>query len=194
MHSSAGVRLTGKSRFMYSADGHETVPHREWVAAFERVLNKVKLRLKDAGREHEFIGARVTHASDHLLGLNLTDGSQIIYSTIRSVSPEELQWYLDDCLQLKLEFPHLICGTLLRLRELPYSNAGSGFDLVGPENELKPLIDYLDPLLRFQERQKKEGIDIPYIFHAGETLGDGSMADMNLYDAILLGTKRIGHG
>ncbi|KAI0745565.1 hypothetical protein C8Q76DRAFT_789934 [Earliella scabrosa] len=29
---------------------------------------------------------------------------------------------------------------------------------------------------------------------AGETLGDGSNADMNLYDAILLGTKRIGHG
>ncbi|KAF8891209.1 hypothetical protein BD779DRAFT_1670856 [Infundibulicybe gibba] len=46
----------------------------------------------------------------------------------------------------------------------------------------------------FRERQKEVGVDIPFIFHAGETLGDGTAADMNLYDAILLGTKRIGHG
>jgi adenosine deaminase CECR1 len=51
----------------------------------------------------------------------------------------------------------------------------------------------MDPLLRFKERVKSLGLDIPFIFHAGETLGDGSKADMNLYDAILLGTKRIGH-
>lgn len=56
--------------------------------------------------------------------------------------------------------------------------------------ESKPLIDYAEPLLRFG----KEHPDIPFIFHAGETLGDGTAADMNLYDAILLGTKRIGHG
>ena len=69
-----------------------------------------------------------------------------------------------------------------------------GFDLVGPENTLKPIIFYLESLLRFRERQKEEGVDIPFIFHAGETLGDGTEADLNLYDAILLGTKRIGHG
>ena len=69
-----------------------------------------------------------------------------------------------------------------------------GFDLVGHEDSLKPLIHYLVPLKRFVERQKEEGLDIPFIFHAGETLGDGTAADMNLYDAILLGTKRIGHG
>jgi hypothetical protein len=69
-----------------------------------------------------------------------------------------------------------------------------GFDLVGNENALKPLIYYAEALLRFRERQQEEGVDIPFIFHAGETLGDGTEADMNLYDAILLGTKRIGHG
>jgi adenosine deaminase CECR1 len=94
------------------------------------------------------------------------------------VSPEELEWYLEDCLALKQEFPHLIAG----------------FDLVGPENALKPLIDYIEPLLKFKKRQQELGVDIPFIFHAGETLGDGTMADVNLYDAILLGTKRIGHG
>ena len=70
----------------------------------------------------------------------------------------------------------------------------AGFDLVGHEDSLKPLIYYLDPLKRFVERQKELGLEIPFIFHAGETLGDGTAADMNLVDAILLGTKRIGHG
>jgi adenosine deaminase CECR1 len=85
---------------------------------------------------------------------------------------------MEDCIALKKEFPELIAG----------------FDLVGDENELRPLIYYAEPLLWFRERQKEAGVDIPYILHAGETLGDGTEADMNLYDAILLGTKRIGHG
>jgi adenosine deaminase CECR1 len=68
-----------------------------------------------------------------------------------------------------------------------------GFDLVGPEDTTRPLIDYINPLLSFVERQELDH-QIPFIFHAGETLGDGTAADSNLYDAILLGTKRIGHG
>lgn len=69
-----------------------------------------------------------------------------------------------------------------------------GFDLVGDENKLYPLTFYLEPLLRFKQTQKEIGLDIPFLFHAGETLGDGDHVDDNLYDAILLGTKRIGHG
>ena len=69
-----------------------------------------------------------------------------------------------------------------------------GFDLVGDENVLKPLTEYITPLLAFKARVQELGLDLPLILHAGETLGDGSMADNNLYDALLLGTKRIGHG
>ncbi|KDQ60895.1 hypothetical protein JAAARDRAFT_67324 [Jaapia argillacea MUCL 33604] len=154
------ARINFLYKFMTGVDGEENIPHREWLLEFDRAIRDVKAELKEQGREDEFIGAR------------------IIYTTIRFMTPEELEWYLEDCIALKQEFPHLIAG----------------FDLVGHEDSLKPLIYYIEPLIRFQKRVKQLGLDIPFIFHAGETLGDGTDADMNLYDAILLGTKRIGHG
>ena len=69
-----------------------------------------------------------------------------------------------------------------------------GFDLVGHEDGYNSLVHYIEPLLYFRRRVREEDLDLPLILHAGETLGDGSDADNNLYDAILLGTKRIGHG
>ncbi|EMD40416.1 hypothetical protein CERSUDRAFT_111019 [Gelatoporia subvermispora B] len=154
------ARINFWYRYMVGPNGEENIDHRGFVMIFGRVLNEVKEEMKRQGREDEFIG------------------SKIIYCTLRFISPEELEWYCEDCLALKQEFPHLIAG----------------FDLVGHEDSLRPLIDYIVPLMRFVERQKELGLDIPFIFHAGETLGDGTAADMNLYDAILLGTKRIGHG
>ncbi|KAG6909610.1 hypothetical protein DXG01_016392 [Tephrocybe rancida] len=156
----AEARVNFLYKYMIGADGQENIPHRDWLLMFDRVLNEVKSQLEEQGRGDELIGVR------------------IIYATSRFITPEELEWYLEDCIALKKEFPHLIAG----------------FDLVGNENELKPLIDYIEPLLRFKERQREQGVDIPFIFHAGETLGDGTHADDNLYDAILLDTKRIGHG
>ncbi|KAF7359717.1 Adenosine deaminase CECR1-A [Mycena venus] len=154
------VRVNFFPKYMVGGDGQENVPHSAWLKSFDDTLNRFKADLKQQGREDEFIGAR------------------IIYSTVRSISVEELDWFCEDCIALKKEFPHLIVG----------------FDLVGPENTLKPLIYYAESLLRFRERQKELGLDIPFILHAGETLGDGTEADVNLYDAILLGTLRIGHG
>ncbi len=111
-----------------------------------------------------------------------TDGSfvdaKIIYTTVRFVDNEKLRWYLEDCLTLKKKFPEWIVG----------------FDLVGHEDPLLPLKVYIPELLRFQQRCKEEGVEIPFVFHAGETLEDGGDADLNLYDAVVLGTKRIGHG
>ncbi|TKY87198.1 hypothetical protein EX895_003875 [Sporisorium graminicola] len=112
----------------------------------------------------------------------ITDGSfvdaKIIYTTVRFVDNERLRWYLEDCIMLKKKFPEWIVG----------------FDLVGHEDPLLPLKVYIPELLRFQQRCKEEGVEIPFVFHAGETLEDGGDADLNLYDALLLGTKRIGHG
>ncbi|EGN95556.1 hypothetical protein SERLA73DRAFT_186633 [Serpula lacrymans var. lacrymans S7.3] len=143
-----------------AADGQSSVSRRELFLIFDKVVNDIRSEMKVQGRGDEFIGAK------------------IIYVLQRFVDNKALDAELEQCLSMKLEFPHLIVG----------------FDLVGDEEAHKPLIDYLEPLLRFKQRQQELGVDIPFFFHAGETLGDGSKADMNLYDAILLGTKRIGHG
>lgn len=157
-------RVNFLAKFMTGADGQENVPHRDWLLVFDRVLRDVKNELKNQGRADELFGAR------------------IIYSTVRFITPDELKWYLQDCIAMKKEFPHLIAG----------------FDLVGDENVLHPLKYYAEVLLQFPAMQDAAGLPedqrIPFIFHAGETLGDGSEADDNLYDAVLLGTKRIGHG
>ncbi|KAG8861949.1 hypothetical protein FRB96_002392 [Tulasnella sp. 330] len=105
-------------------------------------------------------------------------GAKVIYTTLRFLEIDQIGESFDDCIALKKEFPHLIAG----------------YDLVGQEDVLYPLKHYLPKLLEFQHRVKAEGLSIPFIFHAGETLGDGDKVDDNLYDAILLGTKRIGHG
>ncbi|TFY65706.1 hypothetical protein EVG20_g5389 [Dentipellis fragilis] len=154
------ARMPFFHKLRYDVDGNLNVPHREWVIDFERVMNEVKRDLKAQGREDEFVGAK------------------IVYTTVRVITPEELEWYLDDCMALKQEFPHIIAG----------------FDLVGDENVNNPLTDYIPQLLKFKQRVKDLGLDLPLILHAGETISDGGKADNNLYDAILLGTKRIGHG
>lgn len=82
------------------------------------------------------------------------------------------------CIQAKKKYPHLI----------------SGYDLVGPEDDGRSLHDLTPELIWFQEECTKEGVDIPFFFHAGECVGDGNSTDQNLFDAILFGSRRIGHG
>ena len=57
--------------------------------------------------------------------------------------------------------------------------------MVGQEDKGRPLIDFA-PLLA--------AADAPLYFHAGETATVGGAADLNLVDAHLLGSKRLGHG
>ncbi|KAK7419346.1 hypothetical protein QQZ08_010879 [Neonectria magnoliae] len=105
-------------------------------------------------------------------------GLTTIWTTLRSWPTRLIVESMDHCIATKMAFPHLIAG----------------FDLVGPEDLGRPLADLLPELFWFRKQCAQEGVNLPFFFHAGETLGDGTNTDNNLFDAILLGTRRIGHG
>jgi adenosine deaminase CECR1 len=58
-------------------------------------------------------------------------------------------------------------------------------------HELKHFVPLL---LEFRKNCNEQNLDIPFLFHCGETLQVGDKVDGNLFDAILLNSKRIGHG
>lgn len=105
-------------------------------------------------------------------------GIRMIWTSLRFLDTRMIIEDMDNCIAMKLAYPHLI----------------SGYDLVGQEDGGRPHKDLLPELFWFRKQCAQEGIDIPFFFHAGECLGDGDSTDQNLYDAILLGTRRIGHG
>ncbi|KAM7186020.1 adenosine deaminase CECR1 [Naviculisporaceae sp. PSN 640] len=105
-------------------------------------------------------------------------GLKIIYCTPRSFDPKQVEASLNECLDFKQRWPEWIAG----------------FDLVGEESKGRPLKDFVPEFLRFKKKCADVKIDIPFLFHCGETLSIGEETDGNLFDALLLGSKRIGHG
>ncbi|XP_059164003.1 adenosine deaminase AGSA-like [Physella acuta] len=73
-----------------------------------------------------------------------------------------------------------------------YPDVFIGYDLGGNEAAYKPLAYFTEALL-YPSRQEPP-YNLPYFFHAGETNWQGTAADYNLVDALLLNTTRIGHG
>jgi len=65
---------------------------------------------------------------------------------------------------------------------------------VGQEEAGHPLRHFAEELIEFKQNCRKEGVDIPFLFHCGETVELGDMTDGNVLDALLLGARRIGHG
>jgi len=61
-----------------------------------------------------------------------------------------------------------------------------GFDMVNEEDKVPPIIDFVKTIREFQEKDH-----FPVILHAGESCDRNNT---NIVDAILMGTKRIGHG
>ncbi len=67
-----------------------------------------------------------------------------------------------------------------------------GYDLVERETLSNQLVNFTNDWLRLVPRLiERHQVSFPYYFHAGES---NWTADRNLFDAVLLGSKRIGHG
>ncbi|KAK3370310.1 adenosine deaminase family protein [Podospora didyma] len=121
--------------------------------------------------EEEVAKFQATEAGEPFWGLRM------IWTTLRGLGTRSVVENMDDCITTKMAWPHLLAG----------------YDLVGPEDVGRPLADLLPELFWFRKQCAQEGVNIPFFFHAGETLGDGDSTDNNLFDALLLGTRRIGH-
>ena len=105
-------------------------------------------------------------------------GVRMIWTVIRAFDNKMIAEGMRECIAIKKRFPGII----------------SGFDCVAQEDNGRPLADLVPVLFWFRKQCAEEGVDLPFFFHAGECLGDGDSTDQNLFDAILLGTRRIGHG
>ncbi|EPS41489.1 hypothetical protein H072_4635 [Dactylellina haptotyla CBS 200.50] len=105
-------------------------------------------------------------------------GARIIWTTLRMHGRDFIEENMRYCVEVYKKFPDIIAG----------------FDLVGQEDLGRPLLDLIPELKYFESLCAQEKVTIPFFFHAGEVNSDGDVHDENLFDAILLGTKRIGHG
>ena len=76
---------------MFGADGQENLTHEEWLEIFDRTIASVKDELKAQGRGDEFVGARVIKSLERLAANADRSLRQILYSTIRFLSPEDLE-------------------------------------------------------------------------------------------------------
>ena len=65
-----------------------------------------------------------------------------------------------------------------------------GFDLVQEEDRGNTNLHYLDEILNARADAGRRGTELPAYLHSGES---NWAENQNLYDAVLLGTRRIGH-
>lgn len=70
-----------------------------------------------------------------------------------------------------------------------YSDMIAGFDLVNEEDYTPGILEFLQDIIDGKKMDMKN--KMPCFFHCGET---HDRENQNLYDAVLLNSKRIGHG
>jgi len=102
-------------------------------------------------------------------------GAKNIITLLRSEDASVVAAGLNETILWKRQFPDQVVG----------------FDLVGQEDTGHSLLYFVKELLA-PSREDMSGI--PFMFHAGETNWNGVDVDLNLIDAVLLNTTRIGHG
>lgn len=105
-------------------------------------------------------------------------GARVIWTATDISSKKDLAESMMNCIMAKQEFPDVICG----------------FDLVGQESAHGQLVDFVPMMFWFRKLCVEEGVDIPFFFHASECATHGESPSHNLFDAILLGVRRIGDG
>jgi adenosine deaminase CECR1 len=102
---------------------------------------------------------------------------KLIYSGLRCQSRQEVWNAVEQAVALRKEWEE--------------SNFILGFDLVGEEDAGYTTRYFLPNWIKLKDYLKQKGTTFPFYFHDGESDWPN---DENLYDAYLLGSRRIGHG
>ncbi|HSD67491.1 MAG TPA: hypothetical protein VLF95_12355, partial [Vicinamibacteria bacterium] len=71
------------------------------------------------------------------------------------------------------------------------SSRVAGFDLVEEEDRTHGTLFFAEEILAARREAARRGLTLPLFLHSGET---SRASSENLYDALLLGARRIGHG
>ena len=161
----------------YYREGNDS-PEFGFEGRFRAITEEIE-RFKASEEGQEFWGARMIWTS-----LRRLDTKSLIQGETQSFLMANLTIIISNvpstdmkqCVEMKKLFPDFIAG----------------YDLVGQEDLGRPLQDLVREIFWFKKACAEAGFDIPFFFHAGECLGDGNETDENLFDAVLLGTRRIG--
>ncbi|WP_020533986.1 hypothetical protein [Flexithrix dorotheae] len=100
---------------------------------------------------------------------------KIIHTFLRFFEKEKVWQDMELAFQLRKKYPEMI----------------KGYDLVAEEDAGNTSIYFLDNWLKMDSLQMVYGVDLPLYLHDGES---NWISNDNLYDAVLLNSKRIGHG
>lgn len=100
---------------------------------------------------------------------------RIILSSIRNLPPEHIEQDVEDSMRMIVDNKDLVIG----------------FDIVAEEDPGYRTLDYIDTILALKQKELDTGVNLPLYFHDGES---NDRNDTNMVDAILLGSKRVGHG
>ncbi|WP_159090772.1 adenosine kinase [Aquimarina aquimarini] len=99
----------------------------------------------------------------------------IIYTSFKFLDNKNIDKQIQQAFYLKQKYPDII----------------SGFDLVSEEDKGHSVLYYQKNWKTIDSLEQKLGIELPLFLHAGESK---SRKNQNLIDAVLLDSKRIGHG
>jgi adenosine deaminase CECR1 len=99
----------------------------------------------------------------------------LIYTSFKFLGTEDIDKHLIEAFKLKQKYPNLI----------------TGFDLVAEEDRGNSISYYENCWEKLDSLEKVYDLELPLFLHAGES---NSVKNKNLYDAVTLKSKRIGHG
>jgi adenosine deaminase-related growth factor len=100
---------------------------------------------------------------------------KLINSNTRWNNPEVIGKFFIETADLMKEYPDMVIG----------------FDLVSEEDKTHTNVDYLTEFIEASKYAESIGVELTPYPHAGES---NRPDNINLYDVILMGAKRIGHG